>query len=81
MLFRLVEDAAPAQLAFLAPFEVETAGYTAGTVAFGPQDEDRHQDENAHDKGCGDDPFHGGLVAGGAGLVILPGRSPFPLRL
>ena len=48
------------QFAFLVPFEVEPAGRTVGVMAFGPQDEDRHQGKNAHGKGCGDDPFHGG---------------------
>ena len=58
-------------------------------MALSPQDEDRHQDEDAHGKGCGDEPFHGGgWYQSGAGLSSCWGMPPmevdalfsFPVR-
>jgi len=81
MPFCLVEQSALGQLAFLVAIEVEAAGEAAVVVALGPQGEERHQGKSTHGKGCGDDPFHAGDVAGGAGLVILPSLSPTRLIL
>ena len=71
MPFCLVEDTTPGQFTFLVAVEVESAGHTAAVMTFGPQYENRHQDEDGHSNGYYDDPFHGELVAGGPGLVIL----------
>lgn len=74
MPFRLVEDAALGQFAFLVAVEVKPAGHAAGVMALGPHDEDRHQGKNAHGKDNDRDPFHGGFVVGRSELVFLPGR-------
>lgn len=71
MPFCLVEDPAPGQFAFLVAIEIELTRHAVAIMTFGPQYENRHQDEDDNGNDCGDDPFHGELVAGGPRLVIL----------
>ena len=55
----------------------KSAGHTADVMTLGPQYEKRCQDEDDNGNGYYDDPFHGKLVAGGPGFVILP-ALPLP---
>ncbi|BAH76717.1 hypothetical protein DMR_32260 [Solidesulfovibrio magneticus RS-1] len=45
-------------------------------MTFGPQYENRHQDEDDNGNGYYDDPFHGKLVAGRAEFVTLRWYEP-----
>ena len=75
MPFWLVQDTTPGQFTFLVAVEVESAGHTTAVLTFGTHYEKPHQDEDDNGNSYCDDPFHGVLVAGGPGLVILPGLS------
>jgi len=70
---RSVENSPFGQLPVLEIREVKVARHIAGIVALDPQGQDCHQDEGTQGERYGDDPFHGGLIAGGRKLVILPG--------
>jgi len=65
MPLRLIEDATSGELAFLVSVEVESARHAPGIMSLGAQDQDSHQDEGAHGENYSDNPFHGGLIAGG----------------
>ncbi len=75
MPFCFVEDPTLGQFAFLVTVEVELARHAVAIMPLSPQYEKRHQDEDDYGNGYYDDPFHGELVAGGPGLVILPELS------